>query len=53
MDLPCKESTRIIPDATTLNQRTMIPLVEHYRAFFALFDWSVVPEPVIDPSGLN
>jgi len=26
------------------------PLVQRYRAFFALFDWSVVPEPVVDPS---
>jgi hypothetical protein len=26
------------------------PVVQRYRAFFALFDWSVVPEPAIDPS---
>ena len=26
------------------------PLVQSYRAFFALFDWSVVPEPAVVPS---
>ena len=46
----------IIPDSTTFDQRTLSllldhdPLVQRYRAFFALFDWSVVPEPVIAPS---
>jgi hypothetical protein len=46
----------IIPNSTTFDQRTMTLLLEHdpvvqrYRAFFALFDWSVVPEPAIDPS---
>ena len=46
----------IIPDSTTFDQRTMTLLMQHdpvmqrYRAFFALFDWSVVPEPPIDPS---
>jgi hypothetical protein len=56
IDLPDKESTMIIPNSTTFDQRTMTFLLEHdpvvqrYRAFFALFDWSVVPEPVIDPS---
>ena len=46
----------IIPNSTTFDQRTMTLLMEHdpvvqrYRAFFALFDWSVVPEPPIDPS---
>ena len=46
----------IIPDSTTFDQRTMTLLMEHdpvvqrYRAFFALFDWSVVPDPLIDPS---
>jgi hypothetical protein len=46
---------RIIPYSTTFDQSTMHKLIEHdavvqrYRAFFALFDWSVVPEPVTDP----
>lgn len=46
----------ILPDSTTFDQRTMTLLLEHdplvhrYRAFFALFDWSVIPEPVIDRS---
>ncbi len=26
------------------------PLVQRYRAFFALFEWRVVPEPPLDPS---
>jgi hypothetical protein len=26
------------------------PVVQRYRAFFALFDWEVVPDPFIDPS---
>lgn len=46
----------ILPESTTFDQSTMRKLLEHdplvqrYRAFFALFDWSVVPEPAIDPS---
>jgi hypothetical protein len=46
----------IIPDSTTFDQRTMTrllehdPLVQRYRAFFALFDWGVVPQPATDPS---
>ena len=46
----------IIPYSQTFDQPTMSKLIEHdpvvqrYREFFALFDWSVVPEPVIDPS---
>src|SRR2546426_250317 len=46
----------IIPDSTTFDQRTMTlllehdPLVQRYGAFFALFDWSVVASPPIDPS---
>jgi hypothetical protein len=46
----------IIPNSTTFDQRTMTLLMEHdpvvqrYRAFFALFDWSVVPEPIVEPS---
>ena len=45
----------IIPASQTFDQHTMSllmehdPLVQRYRAYFALFDWSVVPEPVIDP----
>lgn len=46
----------IIPDSTTFDQRTLTlllehdPLVQRYRAYFALFDWSVIPEPVLDPT---
>jgi hypothetical protein len=46
----------IIPESTTFDQRTMTRLLEHdplvqgYRAFFALFDWRVVPELPQDPS---
>ena len=46
----------IIPDSTTFDQRTLTlllehdPLVQRYRAFFALFDWSVVPDPPLEPS---
>ena len=35
-------TTRIIPEATALYQRTTIPQVQHFSAFFALFDGSVV-----------
>src|SRR4030081_3406924 len=54
--MSCKEPVMIIPESSTFDQRTMCQLVEHdpvvqrYRAFFAAFDWSVVPEPVLDPS---
>jgi len=54
--MPCKESDMIIPDSTTFDQRTMTllldhdPLVQRSRAFLALFDWSVVAEPPLDPS---
>lgn len=46
----------IIPYSHVFDQQTMTHLIEHdplvqrYRAFFTLFDWSVVPEPVRDPS---
>ena len=46
----------ILPQSTTFDQSTMRklmeydPLVQSYRAFFALFDWSVVPEPAVEPS---
>jgi hypothetical protein len=46
----------ILPDSTTFDQRTMTRLMEHdpfvqrYRDFFALLDWSVVPDPAVDPS---
>lgn len=45
----------IIPYSQTFDQPTMSKLIEHdpvvqrYREFFALFDWSVVPEPAIAP----
>ncbi len=46
----------IIPYSHMFDQQTMIhlldydPLVQRCRAFLALFEWSVVPQPVIDPS---
>ena len=46
----------IIPDSTTFDQRTMTLLMEHdpvvqrYRGFFALFDWSQAPDPAVAPS---
>jgi hypothetical protein len=46
----------IIPCSPTFDQRTMAlllehdPVVQHSRAFFALFEWRVVPQPCIDPS---
>jgi hypothetical protein len=46
----------IIPCSHTFDQPTMTlmlehdPLVQRYRAFFALFNWRVVPQPTIDPS---
>src|SRR5947209_9170117 len=46
----------IIADSTTFEQPTLDKLIEHdpvvqrYRAFFALFNWSVIPDPPIDPS---
>jgi hypothetical protein len=46
----------ILPDSTTFDQRTMTLLLEHdpvvqrYRDFFALFDWSQAHAPAVDPS---
>jgi hypothetical protein len=46
----------IIPCSHTFDQPTLTLLLEHdpvvqrSRAFFALFEWRVVPEPPIDPS---
>src|SRR5215472_15770960 len=54
--LPWKELVTMIPYSRVFDQQTMThmlqhdPLVQRSRAFFALFDWSVVPEPVTDPS---
>src|SRR5207244_8645542 len=54
--LPCKELVAMIPYSQVFDQQTMTrmldhdPVVQRYRSFFALFDWSVVPEPVVDPS---
>jgi hypothetical protein len=54
--LCCKELVAMIPYSRTFDQQTMIhmlehdPIVQRYRTFFALFDWSVVPEPILDPS---
>ena len=46
----------IIPESQTFDQRTMRLLMEHdpvvqrYRTFFALFEWSAVPDLPLDPS---
>jgi hypothetical protein len=46
----------MIPYSQVFDQQTLTrmlehdPLVQRYRAFFALFDWNVVPEPALDPS---
>lgn len=46
----------ILPPSRVFDQHTMTLLMEHdalvqrFRAFFALFDWSVVPEPALAPS---
>ena len=46
----------IIPYSRTFDQSTLSKLLDHdpvvqrYRAFLALFDWSVVPESPLEPS---
>jgi hypothetical protein len=46
----------MIPYSHVFDQQTLTHLLEHdplvrrCRAFFALFQWRVVPEPVLDPS---
>jgi hypothetical protein len=46
----------IIPYSCAFDQTMMQTLLEHdalvqrYRAFFALFDWSVLPQPARDPA---
>jgi len=46
----------MIPESWVFDQRIMTlmlecdPLVQHYRTFFDQLDWSVVPEPAVDPS---
>ena len=46
----------ILPPSRVFDQQTMTLLLQHdalvqrVRALFALFDWSVVPEPSLDPS---
>ena len=46
----------IIPESQTFDQRTLSlllihdPLVQRYRAFFALFDWGMLPTVPPDPS---
>src|SRR5213080_3698936 len=45
----------MIPYSLTFDQSTMShlldadPVVQRYRAFVALFNWSVVPDPVVEP----
>jgi hypothetical protein len=44
----------MIPNSRVFDQRTLIlmqahdPVVQRYRTFFALFEWSAVPEPPLD-----
>ncbi len=46
----------IIPESQTFDQHTLTlmqkhePVVQRYRQFFALFEWTVVQEPALDPS---
>ena len=46
----------MLPYSQTFDQRTLALLMEHdaivqrYRAFFALLDWQVLPDPSPDPS---
>ena len=53
----CKELFMpIVPASLTFDQPTLSRLLEHdrvvqrFRRLFALFDWSVVPEPTLAPS---
>src|SRR6266702_3031430 len=54
--LSCKELTSMIPNSRVFDQHTLRlmqdhdPVVQRYRAFFALFQWSMVPDPPIEPS---
>ena len=46
----------MIPESYVFDQQTMTrmlwhdPLVQRYRTFFDQLDWSVVPDPPVDPS---
>ena len=46
----------MIPNARLFDQQTLSRMIEHdpliqrYRQFFALFDWSVLPQCPLDPS---
>jgi hypothetical protein len=46
----------MIPSSLDFDQQTLArmqdrdPVVQRYRAFFALFPWSVIPDPVPDPT---
>jgi hypothetical protein len=46
----------IIPESQTFDQHTLTlmqehdPVVQRYRTFFALFEWSAVPQPPLDRS---
>src|SRR6266705_2480121 len=54
--LSCKELTSMIPNSRVFDQHTLRlmqdhdPVVQRYRAFFALFQWSMVPDPPVKPS---
>lgn len=46
----------MIPNSHVFDQRTLMlmqkhdPIVQRYHRFFALLEWSVVPDPLLDPS---
>jgi hypothetical protein len=42
--------SRVFDQQTLALMQEHALLVQRYRAFFALFDWNVVPEPPADPS---
>ncbi len=42
--------SRVFDQQTLTLMQEHDPLVQRYRAFLALFEWNVVPEPALDPS---
>src|SRR5690349_19401653 len=51
----CKQFVAIRPYSQVFDQQTLTYMIEpesavqRYRALFALFNWTVVPEPSLDP----
>jgi len=48
--MPILPSSRHFDQSTLSHLLDVDPVVQRYRGFFALFTWSVVPEPVMQPS---